>query len=350
MTTQKQTVGILLWKANEEFGMIVVRVLADLGYAVRHGTDPTTLDLPSLDTLLIYGPWGSIEPTVRLYHALPQQKRPKLVLWQSEQFPNPALPGFVWRAVGGFRSRLESVAFQNNENGHIMLRRGGAVLTHKLHRYRYYGDAIRYFNHNPDTLLAVWSSWTAQMLHNRGLQPLLAYMGSHPDLGRDLGLERDIPVLWLGKIGSDRRGRLLKRIRSELSQRGIELMVVDGVENPYVFGEDRTILLNRTKLVLNLLRERWDNTSMRFFLSAGNGAAVIGEPMLPHIPFRPGVHCIEAPIDQLSQTIAYYLAHETDRKAIADQAYSLAVKQLPMIDSVQRIMNELHARGPVESR
>ena len=346
MGSRKQPLGVLFWKADEEFGRTVVKVLTELGYPVRHATDPRNLDLPSLGLLLVYGPWGSLEPAVRLNQSIPANKRCRLVLWQSEQFPNPHVPTFMWKSIGGLRSHIESVAFVPGQGGDLVLRRGGAFVTGKLHRYRYYGDALRYFNHDRSNVLAVWSTWIAQLLKRRGLDAMFAPMGYHPDFGTDLGLKRDIPVLWLGKTGSGRRGRLLARIRSELAVRGIELMVIDGVENPYVFGAQRTRLLNRTKVVLNLLRQEWDNTSMRFFLSAGNRATVVGEPMYPHIPFQPGVHCVEAPISQLAETIHYYVQHDAERMAIADRAHDLVVNRLTMARSLQSILNVAQARKP----
>jgi hypothetical protein len=41
-----------------------------------------------------------------------------------------------------------------------------------------------------------------------------------------------------------------------MAQRGIALLVLDGVDHAHVFGEERAALLNRTKIVLNHLRQR----------------------------------------------------------------------------------------------
>jgi len=70
--------------------------------------------------------------------------------------------------------------------------------------------------------------------------------------GADLILERDIPVLWLGKISTDRRRKYLQQVRAELKKRGIEDVVIYGTENPYVFGEERRILLNLTQITVNI--------------------------------------------------------------------------------------------------
>jgi hypothetical protein len=116
------------------------------------------------------------------------------------------------------------------------------------------------------------------------------------------------------------------------------MMVVDGVEHPYVFGEDRIILLNRTKIVLNLLRTPWDDNSMRYCLAAPNRALVVTEPTLPHTDFTPGVHLVEAPAEQITDTICYYLAHEEERCQIVDRAYQLVTTELTMAKSAAQIL------------
>jgi hypothetical protein len=66
--------------------------------------------------------------------------------------------------------------------------------------------------------------------------PIVAYYGSPPDWGADLQLERDIPVFWLGTIGTKRRKHILERVRADLRDRGVEILIIDGIEDPYVFG------------------------------------------------------------------------------------------------------------------
>jgi spore maturation protein CgeB len=99
------------------------------------------------------------------------------------------------------------------------------------------------------------------------------------------------------------------------------LHIVDGIQNPYVFGEARNQLINRSRIMVNLLRESWDDNSLRISLAAHNKALLISEPMLPHSQFQPGAHIIVAPIKDLPATIAYYLENESERQAIVERAY-----------------------------
>jgi len=332
-------VGVFFWKADEGLGRRIVNVLQEIGCRTTILYNEDLKSLSETDNLLVYGPWGSLEPIAHHLKNLDPEIRPRFILWQSEQFPNPALPPWLWRSAGLTRSYLESIMFTEDHSGNWSPRPRWLWLISKLHRYRYYGDIYRYCNAGLLDVVAVWSHWTAALLRERGIPAIKAYMGHSSANGRDLRLKRDIPVLWLGKRGSSRRSRLLNQIRTRLAARDIDMMVVDGVEHSYVFGEERTRLLNRSKIVLNLLRKPWDNNSMRFFLASANKTLVVSEPVLPHIPFKRDFHYIERPIQDIPRAIEYYLAHESEREAIADRAYQLGVEQLTMSSSLKKILH-----------
>lgn len=63
------------------------------------------------------------------------------------------------------------------------------------------------------------------------------------------------------------------------------MYVVDNVENPFVFGEERLRLLNRLTITLNLLPTWYDHAfPYRFHLAAPNRSLVVSEPIPPHCP------------------------------------------------------------------
>ncbi|HID63395.1 MAG TPA: hypothetical protein EYP49_11745 [Anaerolineae bacterium] len=342
MTKSSLRVGVADWRRDEEFGSRISSALGDLGCEVIHFLYNDRLP-GGLDVVLSYGPWGSLVPLANQLLACPPSQRPLFALWMTEQLSNPAIPEWVHYLVSVIRSRAERVAFREQAPGEWLLNPRLRWLTTKALRFRYYGDLHWLCRQGVLSVLAVGSKWIATFLRERGFDPIVAYIGSHPDSGADLGLERDVPVLWIGKLATERRTRLLKRIRAELLERGVKLLMIDGVENPYVFGEERTILLNRTKIVLSVLRAEWDNHSMRYFLAAPNRAMIITEPTLPHTPFLPGVHLVEAPIEQMADTICHYLAHEEERQLIAEQAYRLATRDLTMEKAVGQILEQIVA-------
>jgi len=333
-------VGIAYWRQGDGLTSRIFNTLSGLGCEVINFHHDARLP-EDLDVVLAYGPWGSLVPLANQLLTCPLFQRPPFALWMTEQLSNPAIPEWIHYLISAMRSRAERLAFRKRAPREWQLDPRLHWLTTKALRFRYYGDLHWLHRQGILSVLAVGSQWLADFLRVRGFDPIVAYLGFHPDWGADLGLERDISVLWIGKPATKRRRRLLERVRAELRERGVEILMIDGVENPYVFGEERTVLLNRTRIILNILRAEWDNHSLRYFLAASNHALIVTEPTLPHIPFLPGVHLVEAPIEQLADMIYYYLSHEEERQRIADQAYQLVTTELTMRNSVKHILEQI---------
>jgi hypothetical protein len=300
---------------------------------------------PHLDAIIARGFYGSLVPISNRLISIPPSKRPLFILWQIEQLPNPALPEWFRYGFGKLRSRLERFAYRKGDNEVWRLNPRLRWMTTKALRFRYYGDLYWFKQQGILSILAMGSPITGNFLRQRGFDLFVTPISYQPGWGADLELERDIPVLWIGKIATYRRKRLLERVRSDLSKHGVEVLMIDGVENPYIFGEERTVLLNRTKVVLNFLRKPWDNNCMRFSFAALNGALILTEPTLPHTPFLDGVHLVEAPIEKMADEVMYYLSHEGERTKIVEQAHQLitttskvtVVSQI--LEQVLRLMN-----------
>ena len=302
---------------------------------------------PDLDIIFVFGPDGSLVPLIDNILALPKQIRPILVIHHSEQFPDPDMPRWISYPLATLRSNLEQkIQRRIHKGGNRKL--PFEWITRRSIRFRYLGDVHWIRKLDLKFLISVESPLTADYLRKRGLKVVETHGFGFPwtpDWGANLNLERDIPVLWIGKFGSRRRERLLYWLRSELKARNIDMMFIDGVENPYVFGEERTTLLNRSKIVVNIMRKKWDNNAGRFYLAALNRALLITEPMLPHNIFiLPGVHLIESPIDQLVSTIVYYIDHEDEREKIATQAQQLVTKEITVQNTLTKILNGVDAQ------
>jgi hypothetical protein len=336
-------IGVVFWGDEDGMASLLEETLVDLGYEAAHFRFDQRIPA-DLDLIFGYAPFGSLAPLSKQLHDLDHAHRPLLAFWLTEPLPNPNIPVWLTGAAAVFRSSLERRAYHKTDAGLWKLKNGWEWLTARGHRFRYIGDLKWLQDQGLLTVLAVSSPILVDYLSAQGLSPIQAYMGAHPSYGADLQLERDIPVLWLGKVASRRRNRLLNFMRLELQQRGIDLMVIDGVENPYVFGRDRIKLLNRTRIVLNLVRTPYDDNSLRFYLSAPNRALIVSEPILRHTPFEPGVHLVEAPIEQLPETIAYYLEHEDECRSIVANAYDLVTEELNLANGTRVILNELETK------
>jgi hypothetical protein len=291
----------------------------------------------------VHGPLGSLVPLANQLLKLPYYQCPVLALWMTEGLPRPTLPGWLLRPIGALRSSAERMAYREDAQDHWVLDARWRLLAAKACRFRYYGDIHWLDSARIPFLLAVGSDWIAQHLRNAGLSPVVAYIGCCPEWYDDLRLDRDVPVLWLGKITSGARRRHLTLVREQLADRGVKVHMVDGIENPYVFGNERTVLLNRSRVVLNLMRNWWDNNGVRYCLAAPNRALIASEPALPHTPFVPGVHLVASPVEKLADAICHHLSHEAERQRIVERAYQLVTTELSMERGVSRVLAEAAA-------
>jgi hypothetical protein len=330
-------IGVAYWQLDELAQLIAVS-LEKCGCQVvlfEHTCLPEDVDV-----VVAYGPLGSLVPLSKQIQQ--RQKQPAFVLFMTEQLPDPTTPEVIRRLLAYCRTQIEHRAYQQNEAGMWVLDPHWKWLTKRALRYRYYGDLRWLQKKKLLSLLALQSVITAGFLRQQGIDPFVFTLGADPQWGEDLGLDRDIPVLWIGKQGSNRRKALLADLRDTLKAQGVDMMIIDGIAHPYVFGTQRTILLNRSKIVVNLSRQKWDLNSLRFYLAASNRVLMVSEPILPHIPeIVSGKHFIEAPLNQLAQTILFYLEHEKERMAIANAAYDLVKSELTMENGLHRLLQKV---------
>src|SRR6185295_6187516 len=128
-------------------------------------------------------------PVAAQLRSRPATRRPRLVLWMTEQLSNPALPGWLAHCAAELRAGLE--------RQRLLSRRCPWVAGRAL-RLRYYGDLLWLRRQNLLSVLAIPSAWLAQFLLVRGFAVTQAPLGSDPGWGADLGMTRDIAVLWIG--------------------------------------------------------------------------------------------------------------------------------------------------------
>lgn len=334
--------GISFWTPQDDISALLAETAEQLGQTAV-AVDPMGPLPAGLDALLIHGPQGSPLPLAFQLQALPADERPRLAVWQTEQFWNPAWPTWLARLASDARAAVERYGYQRHGQAVWQRSNRWSKVTRRAFRLRYFGELRWLRRTGLLTALAATSQWMAGFLARTGLPASLAYFGVYPCWGADLGLDRDIDVLWVGKVGTDRRQKLLEQVRSALAQRGITMVVVDGVEHPYVFGEARTALLNRAKVVLNLLRQPWDNHSLRFFLAAANRAMVISEPTLPHLPYQNGVHVVYAGLRELPDVMTHYCRAEAERQRIADEMHRYTFAELTVAKGLSNVLSAVAA-------
>jgi hypothetical protein len=253
--------------------------------------------------------------------------RPFVVVWHSEPLPLPAGAPFG-------RERLSA-----RELAKIALRDSRATdpYTNSRTLRRLAGSGL------PD-LLVVNSRDMAEHLAEHGIDSEVVPLGYDDALvGRDLGLERDIDVLFLGALDVPRRRRILRRLR----RAGLAVEAVGDWHDPAYWGENRMRLLNRVRILVNVSRFPGQSAGYRLILGLANGALTISEPIYRPEPFVPGEHFVSVETAEMPIAVARYLADEDARRAIVARGRELIRNELTMERSVSRVLSLIraHPRG-----
>lgn len=158
--------------------------------------------------------------------------------------------------------------------------------------------------------------------------------GYHRSLGAYRGLERDIDVLFLGRLNSKTRETLLTDLRAELSVEGVRLQIVDND----CYGAQRTELLNRTKISIDLPRVPWDFAIERFLISMSCGAMVVSVGTQSTEPFKAGVHFVQTQPREMAGVILSYLRDERRWTEISRAGYEFVTKEITLKKSVTELL------------
>lgn len=260
------------------------------------------------------------------------RRRPRVVLWHTEPLPPPP------------RAELPRPRLSLREIAKIALRdrRATDAYTNAARLRRLVRAGL------PDVLVAS-ARIRQDYLAARGIASHFVPLGYHAEShGRDMGLERDIDVLFLGTMQVPRRRRLV----AELGEAGVHVRTEGSWHDGAAWGDERTRLLNRTKILLNLPRHPGEFSGLRLILGMGNGAMLVSEPMGGSEPYVPGRHYVEAPVAEMPAIIRHYLARPDERRRITAEAHRFVTAELTMRRSVERILalvaGDAPARAPAE--
>ena len=296
-----------------------VECLTRCGCDVKHVLNHTTVEIPPPgDWLLIRGNAAWYPNLRRCLFALPRNRRPHVLLWHFEPLPparGAALP-LPWL-------NLREVA-------KILLRdpRATDVYTNYFTLRTLHRMGI------PDVLV-VSSRGRQDFLAERGIDAHFAPLGCDPSMGRDLGLQRDIDALFLGILNVPRRNRLLRSLKDQ----GVNLTEAGSWTDPAFWGENRTRLLNRTKILINLARTPAEFSGFRLSLGMANKALVVSEPIYRPEPFVPGKHFVMVPSERMAATIRHYLDAAEERASITEIAARFVQEEATLQRSTEFILD-----------
>jgi len=176
-----------------------------------------------------------------------------------------------------------------------------------------------------------------QFLQSRGISAHYAPLGYHPIMGRRLKRQRDIEAVFIGNMKNCRRRGVVEDLRKKLDSKGITL---HNAERP-CFGAERTVLLNRAAISLNVPMVPWETTGLRFLMSMACGAMVISEEIEDPTPYTPGVHFVQVGVSDIPDAMEYYLDNHEERNRIVDAAYNYITRELTMENSIMKILREV---------
>ncbi len=297
-----------------------------------------------VDVVMLFGPFDKFTEILRYIAEMPLLERPTTLFWNTEGFPDLKTP---WALMKHFALARSWVGRQVEVSSSIAKLPGARDLLRQIDermiRYRNLGDFLYVRNQGWLDIYGDISAVYAHFLRRRAdFDPVAAPFGSFHKWHESLGLERDIDVMWMGKRASKRRSDLLDRLRSDLRKQGVDMLIFDNEERPFVFGEERLKVLNRSKVNINLLRTWYDENSLRFCMAAPNRSMIASEPLLPHVPkYEAGVHYVSAPIESLAEQIVYYLKNEDARSQIVENAYNLMMNELTFRNSMKQLMERV---------
>lgn len=335
-----ERIAVVQWVPEEGLAQAICNELAGLGREpIPFLFDESIPD--RVDMVLTFAPYGKLLPIARQMEQFNSQKRPIFLHWHTQNLPDPSIPWIFTKQVARFRSWLDRLDTSSRSVSLFIANlKPLQWLSQRMHRFRYVGDHYYAFSQGWLDVLIQSSKIYTQYDHAHGIPSIYVPWGTSRDWYADLHLDRNIDVLWFGKRRTRRRSQLLDIIRRELQVQGINMYVVDGEERPFIYDDERTKILNRTKIVLGLGIYPYDNvSSYRFQMVAGNRCLLISEPELDHHPFIPGKHFIEATADKIVDRVLYFLAHEEERSQITKDAYCLVTEKLTMANSLRNILN-----------
>ena len=346
-------VAVPEWVENDGIANMIAFELEQIGYSpVLFFFDSNIPE--NVDYLLTFGPYNRILPIWQNNARIALSRRPVVIHWNTEGMPDLRIPLKVVRVLGAMRSKIGRMGYSGSVFDNFLYSiRPVSIIDQSFKRYRFHGDYEYACRRGWLHVLSDTSHIYSQIRSIIGIPTLYAPWGASQRWYEDLGLERDLDVLWMGTRGSHRRSRILDQVFRELKLKGLNVYIADNEENPFIFGEMRTRHLDRAKITLNITRTWYDDNFSRFTMACSNRSLVVSEPVLPHCTeFKENVHYVSAKIEDLANTIVYYLEHEEERRRIVDNAYKLMMAELKFQKSLRKMFaaaQQYNTRGAIKT-
>jgi Glycosyl transferases group 1 len=335
---RRVAIGVPLDSPWNEMSAMVVDSCQQLGidaYAVDDG-DETAFDADAL-ILLGSGRWYPRFESMsrRLGH-----RRPQIVLWHLQPLPPPVFTRRAnelgqkllrgqWDDLFGAWLKPLSKYLPVSGHGRLVFQRllGVQVLS-EFERiggpdYGNVGwDDLKMIFEEAAWLAEQWAQpdpWIDEVaadtptrvafLQQHGIPARFIPMGFHDGWGCENHGERDVDVMVFGNIHTGTRANIIPQVLSKLEDWGYRTEV----QPLFPMTSLRISLLQRARIVLNVLRMPWEFTGLRLFPSTACGALMVSNTAVQNEPFVEGLHFVPAPKARMAEAIANLLDHEEER-------------------------------------
>jgi len=348
---------------NDEIAEMAADTLRREGLTIRRVSDGDS-DALTGDLLLLIGSGRSFPKLAELARTR-GLARPRIVLWHQQPLPPPVLTrradelgqrmrSAQWDDLLGRWAKGLSRLLPTQGRVRTMLQR---LLAFPVRREFERLGGAEYGNVGWDDLCMIFeeAAWLSQtfndpqpwidlvacgtptrlaFLRQAGIPTCFAPLGFHPAWG-ELGTEeRDIDVLFVGTCDSPNRRSLVPDVLRQLRDWGFRTFET----NVFPSGRQRTALLQRARVVLNVLRFPWEFPGPRLYASAACGALCVSNEAVQNEPFQPGLHFIRAPRTRMAESISWYLTHEEERRQRATRALQSFASDFSLLGSLEKLL------------
>ena len=292
----------------------------DLDVSRNAEIDPSSADAVWIQGNPIWFP--RVVKSIR--RAIPS-KRPKLFIWLTEPLPPPAVSGYKPR-----RMSLREIA---------------KVAVRDVRVTDPYSNARKLLALESEGLIAeivVSTGARKTWLLEHGVDSTFIPLGYLPGMGSDMGLTRDIDVLFIG-TPDDPRHRYCIRY---LKRRGVNLTAVGGYDKRGIWGDARNKLVNRAKIFVCLQRQEGELSGARMLLGMANRSMVLSETTYDPTPYVPGTHYVSADLKDFPERIEHYLSHHDERACVAEKGYEFVINQMTMERSLVKMLSLIDSKLP----
>jgi hypothetical protein len=240
----------------------------------------------NVDVVLSHAPLNRFIPIAAQLGKYHFSSRPVFIHYSTETPPDISIPWPLMKFFGDIRLGIDLL----NDSRNKILR-----ITSKNYPISWINNRFQRFRHVSEYSYAHHKGWldilfdssdiNANFWRSHGLPAYYIPWGVPSAWYADMKVNRDIGVLWMGLRRTPHRSRVIDTVKKEMSIKGIPMFIADGIEHPFIYNEERTTILNRSMITLNIQTERNKNIlPMRFVVAAANRSFVLSEPTPPHAP------------------------------------------------------------------